>query len=499
MAQRVLHKTVAEFLRQIEEARQEKANGNTAPLPGLPLDDFARYIYCQSVGQDRALAAEHRAYAELGLDFDQVQDIKAIRRGVASDEVIDLWLGGYLRAYAKLSGRDLPPHSSIWRQCAARFAQAREEYLRRVSERIENLREEAPAEWLRPPVISTPSASAFGGATKGVPTTPAAETVTPIAASAQTSILALFDRWRRFVRGASEETATCRRYRPAIEAFIAHLGHDVAERVTNRDVASWVETLVTVKGLSHKTVKAVHLTAVRALWRWATSQSHIPDVVITATVSVPKQQLSRSKGYLKAEAKRALDLARAVEKKVDGGEGDELVLAKRWLPLLAAYTGARIGELAQLRKEDVRSRDGIPLLHLTPKAGTIKTGIYREVPIHPVIVQEGFLAVVAKRPDGPLFVASGGRRSPRIDSRQAAEQVAQAVGNWLKKSGVVPDSVRPNHGFRHAFKTMWYEHGLPGRVADAIQGHSSGRASDGYGDISLAVMGRELSKLSYED
>ena len=34
----------------------------------------------------------------------------------------------------------------------------------------------------------------------------------------------------------------------------------------------------------------------------------------------------------------------------------------RWLPLLCAASGARVGEMAQLRSEDVIVQDGIPCL-----------------------------------------------------------------------------------------------------------------------------------------
>lgn len=45
-----------------------------------------------------------------------------------------------------------------------------------------------------------------------------------------------------------------------------------------------------------------------------------------------------------------------------------MTAAKRWTPLLAAYTGARIGELVQLRAEDVRHEAGIDYIRITPEA-----------------------------------------------------------------------------------------------------------------------------------
>ena len=39
-------------------------------------------------------------------------------------------------------------------------------------------------------------------------------------------------------------------------------------------------------------------------------------------------------------------------------------------------------EIAQLRKQDVTAREGIPSLVITPEAGTVKGGRSRVVPLH---------------------------------------------------------------------------------------------------------------------
>lgn len=72
---------------------------------------------------------------------------------------------------------------------------------------------------------------------------------------------------------------------------------------------------------------------------------------------------SPSHAALKADAPRrpytdeeAGKLLRAARDRTD---------ALRWLTWLIAYTGARINELAQLRKEDVKTRTGIPFIGIT--------------------------------------------------------------------------------------------------------------------------------------
>ncbi|UPJ47937.1 hypothetical protein IVB30_32940 [Bradyrhizobium sp. 200] len=47
---------------------------------------------------------------------------------------------------------------------------------------------------------------------------------------------------------------------------------------------------------------------------------------------------------------------------------------------IAAYTGCRIAEALQLRKEDIRKEAGRHIFDLNPLAGSIKSGMYRLVP-----------------------------------------------------------------------------------------------------------------------
>lgn len=76
---------------------------------------------------------------------------------------------------------------------------------------------------------------------------------------------------------------------------------------------------------------------------------------------------------------------------------------------VAAYTGARIGELALLRRDDVM-RDGDHwIIRITAEAGTVKNKQMREVPLHPHLVDLGFPTYAASqrgylfsRPKSPL-------------------------------------------------------------------------------------------------
>ena len=75
-------------------------------------------------------------------------------------------------------------------------------------------------------------------------------------------------------------------------------------------------------------------------------------------IKVPKKITTReSKAFTAEETVTILNAARArdhVRSKTDA--------AKRWCPWLAAYSGARMGELTQLRGVDVIEQSGIPAI-----------------------------------------------------------------------------------------------------------------------------------------
>lgn len=285
-----------------------------------------------------------------------------------------------------------------------------------------------------------------------------------------------------------------KRIRPVAASLRKFLGHNDARRVSKKNLLDWRDQLLTTH--SAKTVSDMYLSAVRSLFQWAQENERLPDNPAAAVKQAkPKKQRAREAGYTDAEAVTVLKLSRSYEPKADEfGRIREMpasVSAKRWVPLLCAFSGARVSEITQLRKEDLRKEGDRWIIRITPDAGTMKAAHFRDVPLHSQIVAEGFVQFVEQAERGPLFHTGN---DPEKFAAKAVRMTNQ-VGTWLQESGVVPAGVQPNYAWRHRFKTQARDMGADIRVVDGIQGHAGRTASDGYGDVSLAAKVRVIDAL----
>src|SRR5262249_266790 len=148
--------------------------------------------------------------------------------------------------------------------------------------------------------------------------------------------------------------------------------------LTFEEARDWVNGLITPVRTA-ATVADVWLVAARTVCAWGVGQRFLStNPFVEIKVKVPKKpKLRETKAFTSAELGTILQEASAIDPTKSAFEA-----AKRWVPWLCGYTGARPGEITQLRGADVIERDRTPALRLTPEAGTIKTSRARIVPIH---------------------------------------------------------------------------------------------------------------------
>jgi integrase len=218
----------------------------------------------------------------------------------------------------------------------------------------------------------------------------------PQALASGPSCFELFQGW---IKAVNPGASTINRWRAVFLDLQAHFVDRSAGSITADEAHEWKDRLVT-KERSAKTVSDIWLIAARAVFGWALKERLIQaNPFVGVTVTVPKKRrLRETDAFTSEEARMILKASLAITI-----TSSRFAAACRWVPWLCAYTGARAGEITQLRGVDVVKREGIDALRLTPEAGTIKTGATRTIPIHEHLIAQGFLDFVKTRGDGPLF------------------------------------------------------------------------------------------------
>jgi integrase len=292
------------------------------------------------------------------------------------------------------------------------------------------------------------------------------------------SLTALYEAW---VKAVSPAIETIPQWRSVTKHLVTFLGHDDAHRVTEADLERWRDHL-REQGKGGKRIKDGYIAAVRAVFGWAVREKKLgSNPAANVHVTVPKRVHVREKDFTDAEAKLILTASRnATEAK----DTSDLQAARRWVPWLLAYSGARVAEITQLRKEDIIEERGIAGMRITPDAGSTKTRKPRSVPVHPHLIEQGFLQFVAAQSDGPLFYdPKKARGSGELLHKKRADQLAA----WVREIGVTDPNVDPNHGWRHRFKTEARRVRMDTEIRDYIQGHAMRTEGENYGHMPLDV------------
>jgi integrase len=161
-----------------------------------------------------------------------------------------------------------------------------------------------------------------------------------------------------------------------------------------------------------------------------------------------------------------------------------------WIPLVCLFTGARLGEIAQLRTEDVRRERGIWFMHIRHDESTgqtTKSGLSRAAPIHSKLIELGFLKFherQVKRAE-----ADGNKAMfPELE-RNSRGQISGKVGRWwrdhLEGIGVKNGGDGfGSHSFRHTMADLLrYEAELLDDQIEVALGHNQKTTTGGYGRL----------------
>ena len=145
--------------------------------------------------------------------------------------------------------------------------------------------------------------------------------------------------------------------------------------------------------------------------------------------------------------------------------------AAYWIPLMGLYTGARLGELCQLRAVDIAEEDGVAVMVLTNDGEDQKIKSqagHRTVPIHSELIRLGLLDYARTiEATGavslwPSLKLRKGKPSGYFSRWFSAFRKAQGLGR-------LPDF----HCFRHTVRPLMRRAGFSESTMDKITGHQT--------------------------
>lgn len=352
----------------------------------------------------------------------------------------------------------LPKSSPTYRKMAMGIARAEIEALKRADER---------------------DVMDWGGA----PTDPMIKRAEkPNAAPAGSQIMDLYSQFERN-KGATKKSDTNDQNRKIVQLFAEFVGETLpVTSLTRRHISSFRDQLALFpkyalqiadfKGLKFREIIAKnrdigrpalddrsinkYLSAVSPFIRWLGANSHIDTPILTEDLFHAIDTEARKYKVFSSDQLKTLFSSPLFRGCLSDTEthkpGNVLVRDWRyWLPVVALFTGARLGEIAQLLVEDVRQIDGIWCAYVTAQGDdgkSIKTANSRRViPIHPELEKLGFLKFheAQKR--------AGQRRlfpEIKLDARGHWGVPSKELNRYMDRIGLKEERLVV-HSFRHLF------------------------------------------------
>ncbi len=292
------------------------------------------------------------------------------------------------------------------------------------------------------------------------------------------------------------QKATVNRWRGVFLNLEKHFEGKTCSAISEDDAQAWADGLLNVKR-SPVTVNDIWCMAARTVFGWGVKTKKLNrNPFKDAKVTQPRKVRTRQTDEFTPEEasmilKASLGFPDVPDKPFDA--------ARRWVPWLCAYTGARAGEMTQLRGKDVVEQQGIWAILITPEAGSVKTRVPRTVPLHEHLIAQGFIKFARVKGDGPLFYnTTSPLKATSVDPtnppRPRSVKTRERLGDWVRKVGVSDTAIRPNHAWRHSFKRRAARAKIDAGIRDAICGHSPRTVADIYETPTLSDMAEALKK-----
>lgn len=240
---------------------------------------------------------------------------------------------------------------------------------------------------------------------------------------------------------------------------------------------------ISLKSVTH------YLQANASLFRWLMAEEHITKTP-TAGLGAPQKVLAHD------ERRRPFTTPELQLVLTSGPYAGALSSRgwQWWTPLIAMFSGLRLGEIVGLQAAEIAERDGVAVFIVRPNAmrGLKTDQSTRIVPLHPTLIQLGLAAHAEAAPKGgPLF-----SDLPKM-SGGYSNAVQKHFGRHIRM--LITDRRVVFHSLRHNFRDALREAFVPPEISAALGGWKFGNAiMNGYGTgHRAATLAAELGKITY--
>lgn len=328
-------------------------------------------------------------------------------------------------------------------------------------------------------------------------------------------ILELFDRYARHSRGRMKHD-TWDQNRKIVALFDDFVGGNAhVSLITRANIREWKELLFSwpvkaveikeFRGLSFRDVihrnKTVgkpviqdktinkYLAALGGLSEWLIAHDYLrEDVMRGQYLEVDKRKktvLPYTERQLKAIFASPL-FHKCGGDKLEHEVGDvEIRDWRYWIPWIALYSGARLGELAQLKVKDVRELHGVWIMHITEEGGAgkaVKTGgSERVVPLHSKLIELGFLKYHKR-----MSAMKGDALFPEIKADKRgfiSGRPSSFFNDYFTSIGVKKDKTNNFHSIRHSVADAFRRAGYLDEQFGMLLGHTKATTTGKYGNL----------------
>jgi integrase len=258
--------------------------------------------------------------------------------------------------------------------------------------------------------------------------------------------------------------------------------------------------------ISQKTINK-YLSAVGSFATWLLQNEYLEDDVMTGMyLSIDKRKKTRfpfSTDQLKTIFNSPL-FSTCMGDGQESKPGNVTIRDWRyWIPWIGLYTGARLGEIAQVATADLRQLHDVWIFHVTEvgdvdeDGSTIKStktmGSQRVVPVHSQLLKLGLLdyhASIVERGETQLF--------PEIkpDTRGFfSGEPSTFFNDYFRAIGVKVDKKVNFHSFRHGIADAFRAAGYLDEQFNVLLGHAKATTTGKYGILPQGILSERVKMI----